>query len=124
MECLVPFISLCGAPSLGVRHYGMRTFSCTSPEPVQREFQSLDSRTAHLTISTSGFLTVNAVLRYRWFDGEKDGCKRATTLVCIPVPGISTTECVGRAMLNATKRGFPNPVFENRDINRMCAKES
>src|SRR5215469_4587306 len=30
---------------------------------------------------------------------------------------VTTTECVGRAMLNATKRGFPNPVLENRDIN-------
>lgn len=27
-------------------------------------------------------------------------------------------------MLNVTKRGFPKPVLENRDINRMCAKES
>jgi len=32
---------------------------------------------------------------------------------------VTTTECVGRAMLNATKRGFPNPVLENRDINNM-----
>jgi len=37
---------------------------------------------------------------------------------------VTTTECVGRAMLIVTKRGFPNPVLENRDINRMCAKES
>ena len=37
---------------------------------------------------------------------------------------VTTTECVGRAMLNVTKRGFPKPVLENRDINRMCAKES
>src|SRR4029077_9214292 len=35
---------------------------------------------------------------------------------------VTTTECVGRAMLNVTKRGFPNPVLENRDINVMCAK--
>jgi uncharacterized protein YbjT (DUF2867 family) len=33
---------------------------------------------------------------------------------------MTTTECVGRAMLNVTKRGFPNPVLENRDINGMC----
>src|SRR6202140_3193164 len=33
---------------------------------------------------------------------------------------VTTTECVGRAMLNVTKRGFPKPVLENRDINRMC----
>jgi hypothetical protein len=37
---------------------------------------------------------------------------------------VTTTECVGRAMLNATKRGFPKPVLENRDINNMCAKDS
>ena len=37
---------------------------------------------------------------------------------------VTTTECVGRAMLNVTNRSFPNPVLENRDINRMCAKES
>jgi hypothetical protein len=29
----------------------------------------------------------------------------------------------GRAMLNVTKRGFPNPVLENRDINVMCANK-
>jgi len=33
---------------------------------------------------------------------------------------VTTTECVGRTMLNVTKRGFPKPVLENRDINRMC----
>jgi len=33
---------------------------------------------------------------------------------------VTTTECVGRAMLNVTKRGFPKPVLENRNINRMC----
>ena len=33
---------------------------------------------------------------------------------------VTTTECVGRAMLNVTKRRFPKPVLENRDINRMC----
>jgi uncharacterized protein YbjT (DUF2867 family) len=37
---------------------------------------------------------------------------------------VTTTECIGHAMLNATKRGFPNPVLENRDINNMCAKDS
>jgi uncharacterized protein YbjT (DUF2867 family) len=37
---------------------------------------------------------------------------------------VTTTECVGRAMLNVTKRGFPKPVLENRDINQMCANES
>jgi hypothetical protein len=37
---------------------------------------------------------------------------------------VTTTECVGRAMLNVTKRGFPKPVLENRDINNMCAKDA
>ena len=37
---------------------------------------------------------------------------------------VTTSECVGRAMLNVTKRSFPNPVLENRDINVMCAKDS
>ena len=37
---------------------------------------------------------------------------------------VTTTECVGRAMLIVTKRGFPKPVLENRDINVMCAKDS
>ena len=38
--------------------------------------------------------------------------------------GRDEIECVGRAMLNVTKRGFPNPVLENRDIYVMCAKDS
>ena len=33
---------------------------------------------------------------------------------------VTTTEYVGRAMLSVTKRRFPKPVLENRDINRMC----
>ena len=37
---------------------------------------------------------------------------------------VTTTECVGRAMLEVAKRGFPQPVLENRDINRICAKAS
>jgi hypothetical protein len=37
---------------------------------------------------------------------------------------VTTTECLGRAMLSVTKRGFPKPVLENRDINVMCAKDS
>jgi uncharacterized protein YbjT (DUF2867 family) len=36
---------------------------------------------------------------------------------------VTTTECVGRAMLKVTKRGLPKPVLENRDINRTCAQE-
>jgi uncharacterized protein YbjT (DUF2867 family) len=35
---------------------------------------------------------------------------------------VTTTECVGRAMLGVTRRGFLKPVLENRDINVMCAK--
>jgi len=37
---------------------------------------------------------------------------------------VTTTECVGRAMLSVTKHGFPKPVLENRDINNKCAKDS
>jgi hypothetical protein len=35
---------------------------------------------------------------------------------------VTTTECVGHAMLKVTKQRFPNAVLENRDINVMCAK--
>ena len=37
---------------------------------------------------------------------------------------VTTTECLGRSMLKVAKGGFPKPVLENRDINRMCAKAS
>jgi hypothetical protein len=37
---------------------------------------------------------------------------------------VTTTECVGHAMLKVTKQGFPKPVLENRDINVMCAKDT
>jgi hypothetical protein len=33
---------------------------------------------------------------------------------------VTTTECVGHAMLKVTKQGLPKPVLENRDINLMC----
>ena len=33
---------------------------------------------------------------------------------------VTTTECVGRAMLNVAKRGAPKSVLENQDINRVC----
>jgi integrase/recombinase XerD len=33
---------------------------------------------------------------------------------------VTTTECLGRAILSVAKRGFPKPVLENRDINEMC----
>ena len=33
---------------------------------------------------------------------------------------VTTTECLGHSMLSVTKRGFPKPILENRDINRMC----
>ena len=37
---------------------------------------------------------------------------------------VTTTECLGRSMLKVAKCGFPKPILENRDINRMCAKTS
>ena len=37
---------------------------------------------------------------------------------------VTTTECMGHAMLKVTKHGFLKPVLENRDINVMCAKDS
>jgi len=37
---------------------------------------------------------------------------------------VTTTECVGRAMLNVAKRGAPKPVLENQDINRICGDGS
>lgn len=33
---------------------------------------------------------------------------------------VTTTECVGRAMLNATRRGAPKRFLENQDINELC----
>lgn len=36
------------------------------------------------------------------------------------LPGlVTTTEQVGRAMLEVVRRGYPKPVLENRDINRV-----
>jgi hypothetical protein len=37
---------------------------------------------------------------------------------------VTTTECVGRAMLNVAKRGAPKPVPENQDISRICLDRS
>jgi len=38
------------------------------------------------------------------------------------LPGlVTTTEQVGRAMLEVTRRGFSQPVLENRDINQIGA---
>jgi hypothetical protein len=37
---------------------------------------------------------------------------------------VTTTECVGRAMLNVAKRGAPKSVLENQDINQVCGNES
>jgi uncharacterized protein YbjT (DUF2867 family) len=34
---------------------------------------------------------------------------------------VTTTECIGRAMLNVAKRGAPKSVLENQDINGICA---
>jgi uncharacterized protein YbjT (DUF2867 family) len=33
---------------------------------------------------------------------------------------VTTTECLGRAMLKVAKRGAPKSVLENQDINRIC----
>ena len=33
---------------------------------------------------------------------------------------VTTTECVGRAMLNVAKRGAPRSVLENQDFNSIC----
>jgi uncharacterized protein YbjT (DUF2867 family) len=33
---------------------------------------------------------------------------------------VTTTECVGRAMLTVAKRGAPKSVLENQDINTVC----
>jgi len=33
---------------------------------------------------------------------------------------VTTTECVGRAMLNVAMRGAPKSVLENQDINSIC----
>jgi uncharacterized protein YbjT (DUF2867 family) len=37
---------------------------------------------------------------------------------------VTTTECIGRAMLNVAKRGAPKSVLENQDINSICQEES
>ncbi len=37
---------------------------------------------------------------------------------------VTTTECVGRAMLNVAKRGAPKSVIENKDINSVCREGS
>ena len=37
---------------------------------------------------------------------------------------VTSTECVGHAMLKVTKHGFLKPVLENRDINSMCGSVS
>jgi uncharacterized protein YbjT (DUF2867 family) len=37
---------------------------------------------------------------------------------------VTTTECVGRAMLKVAKRGAPKPVLESQDISRICRDQS
>lgn len=34
---------------------------------------------------------------------------------------VTTTECVGRAMLNVVRHGAPKRSLENQDINRLCS---
>jgi len=36
---------------------------------------------------------------------------------------VTTTECVGRAMLKVAKDGAPASVLENQDINRICLED-
>jgi uncharacterized protein YbjT (DUF2867 family) len=33
---------------------------------------------------------------------------------------VTTTECIGRAMLRVTREGFDRSILESRDINRAC----
>ena len=33
---------------------------------------------------------------------------------------VTTTECVGRAMIRVTREGYDRSILENRDINRVC----
>jgi uncharacterized protein YbjT (DUF2867 family) len=37
---------------------------------------------------------------------------------------VTTTECVGRAMLNVAKHGAPKSVLENQDLNNICRNGS
>jgi uncharacterized protein YbjT (DUF2867 family) len=37
---------------------------------------------------------------------------------------VTTTECIGRAMLNVAKRGAPKSVLVNQDINNVCRDRS
>ena len=61
----------------------------------------------------------------RWYGAAYALMKPLYPLLKMLFPNyVTTTECLGRAMLNVTKRGFPKPVLENRDINNMCAKDS
>ncbi len=34
-------------------------------------------------------------------------------------PGMTTTEQVGRAMIKVARDGYPKPVLESEDINRL-----
>jgi uncharacterized protein YbjT (DUF2867 family) len=57
----------------------------------------------------------------RWYEAAYALMKPFYPLLKMLFPNfVTTTECVGRAMLTATKQGFPKPVLENRDINWMC----
>jgi|SRR5271155_3143584 len=61
----------------------------------------------------------------RWYGAAYALMRPLNPLLKMLFPNyVTTTECVGRAMLNVTKRGFPKPVLENRDINRMCTTEA
>jgi hypothetical protein len=34
---------------------------------------------------------------------------------------VTTTECVGHAMLNVARHGAPKRFLENQDINELCS---
>jgi hypothetical protein len=58
------------------------------------------------------------------------GAVYATTAPLYPVwrllfpKYVTTTECVGRAMLNVAKRSAPKSVLENQDISTVCREGS
>jgi len=81
--------------------------SCIELNSRQRITVPADAR---LIISTSGFSTANTDLRYRWFDGENDGCSRATTFVFTWVPGTSTSKATGPRLLESTAPQFDAPA--------------
>jgi uncharacterized protein YbjT (DUF2867 family) len=57
----------------------------------------------------------------RWYEAAYALMRPLYPLLKMLFPNyVTTTECVGHAMLNVSKRGSSNPVLENHDINQMC----